>query len=296
MDIKSVLNKKRALVEEALLTHMLPAEGPLADHITAMRYSLFAGGKRVRPILCLAAAEALGADPQPLLPVACALECIHTYSLIHDDLPAMDNDDLRRGMPTNHKKFGEAAAILAGDGLLSYAFELLSMPAVAEQISPSAQVRIIRHIARAVGPLGMVGGQALDIEAEGKAIPFDALQQIHRCKTGALITAAVQAGALGGQATEEQFAALTAYGEHLGLAFQIVDDLLNVEGTTEELGKAAGSDAQKQKATYPAFFGVDQAKTMAQNAVKNAVDALKDFDQQADFLRELAHYIQTRKT
>lgn len=295
MDLKAALADKRTLVEEALKSYMLKAEGPLADHIAAMQYSLFAGGKRVRPILCLAAAETLGASPKPLLPLACALECIHTYSLIHDDLPAMDNDDLRRGMPTNHKKFGEAAAILAGDGLLSYAFELLTLPELTATLSPAAQLRIVHLVAKAIGPMGMVGGQALDLDAEGKAIPFEALQRIHRCKTGALITAAVQAGAIGGHADPQQFAALTSFGEHLGLAFQIVDDLLNVEGTTEELGKAAGSDAARHKATYPAFFGVEKTRAMAKEAVEAAIAALTDFDQRADFLRELARYIHTRK-
>lgn len=295
MGIKTAFSEKRAVVEEALNAYMLKAEGPLADHITAMRYSLFADGKRVRPILCLAAAEALGADSKPLLPVACALECIHTYSLIHDDLPAMDNDDLRRGMPTNHKKFGEAAAILAGDGLLSYAFELLTLPVMAGTLAPADQLRITHIIAKAIGPLGMVGGQALDIDAEGKNIAFDDLRQIHRCKTGALITAAIQAGAVGGRADQRQFTALSAYGEHLGLAFQIVDDLLNVEGTTEQLGKAAGSDAERHKATYPAFFGVEKTRQLAKNAVDTALESLKEFDGSADFLRELALYIFTRK-
>jgi len=294
MDVKAILAHKRALVEEALTSYMLKAEGPLTDHITAMHYSLFAGGKRVRPILCLATAEALGANPKSLLPLACALECIHTYSLIHDDLPAMDNDDLRRGMPTSHKKFGEAAAILAGDGLLSYAFELLTLPELNAALSPAAQVRIVHLVAKAIGPLGMVGGQALDLAAEGQTIPFEALQRIHRCKTGALITASVQTGAIGGQADTQQFASLTSFGEHLGLAFQIVDDLLNVEGTTEQLGKAAGSDAARNKATYPAFFGVGETRAMAITAVDAAIASLTAFDQRADFLRELARYIYTR--
>ncbi len=296
MDVKAILADKRAVVEEALKSYMLKAEGPLADHIAAMQYSLFAGGKRVRPILCLATAEALGANPKPLLPLACALECIHTYSLIHDDLPAMDNDDLRRGMPTNHKKFGEAAAILAGDGLLSYAFELLTLPELAATLSPADQVRLIHLVAKAIGPLGMVGGQALDLAAEGQAISFEELQRIHRCKTGALITASVQAGAIGGHADPQQFVALTSYGEHVGLAFQIVDDLLNVVGTTEELGKAAGSDAARNKATYPAYFGVEKTRAMALEAVDAALASLTNFDQRADFLRELARYIYTRTT
>ena len=295
MDIKTYLNEKRIVVEEAMARCMLPAEGPLTAHMEAMRYSLFAGGKRVRPILCLAAAEALGADPEPLLPVACALECIHTYSLIHDDLPAMDDDDLRRGKPTNHVVFGEAGAILAGDGLLTFAFDLMSDPALNGVIADGDRLRLIQVVARSSGPLGMVGGQALDVASEGKEVDFETLRTIHRCKTGALITASVQAGAIIGGADDVQYASLTKYGESIGLAFQIFDDLLNVEGTTEELGKAAGSDADRDKATYPAFFGVEGTKIKAQEAVAAAETALADFDHRAEPLRELARYIINRK-
>jgi len=295
MDIKAYLNEKRQVVEDGLARYMLPADGPLAAHMEAMRYSLYAGGKRVRPVLCLAAAEALGAEPAPLLPLACALECIHTYSLIHDDLPAMDDDDLRRGKPTNHVVFGEAGAILAGDGLLTFAFDLLSDPSLSGQIGDHDRLRLIHVVARAAGPLGMVGGQALDVASEGKAVDFETLRTIHRCKTGALITASVQAGAIIGGADEAQYKALTVYGEAIGLAFQIYDDLLNVEGTTEELGKAAGSDADREKATYPAFFGVEGTRAKAREAVAAAETALAAFDQRAEPLRELARYIINRK-
>jgi geranylgeranyl diphosphate synthase type II len=294
MEFKKYLTKQCAVVEQALARYMLAEEGPLADHIKAMRYSLFAGGKRIRPILALAAAEALHAETEDLLPVACALECIHTYSLIHDDLPAMDNDDLRRGKPTNHVVFGEAAAILAGDGLLSFAFELLTHPATRHAIDPAAQLRMTNLIAHAVGPTGMVGGQSLDLAAEGKAITVDQLRLIHGCKTGALITASVQAGAIFGKADEKQFAALSRYGTQIGLAFQIVDDLLDVEGTTEDLGKTAGADAQRNKATYPAFFGIAETRIMAREAVAAAVSALDIFDDQAEPLRALARYIYER--
>ena len=231
----------------------------LAEHIKAMRYSLFAGGKRVRPILCLAAAESVkdfdNDFPETVMLAACALECIHTYSLIHDDLPAMDDDDLRRGKPTNHKVFGEAGAILAGDSLLTYAFELLSRDA--QQALPARdRLAIISIISKAVGPEGMVGGQFLDLTHEGKEVDYAMLREIHSRKTGALITASVQTGAVLGSSTPEQFEALTRYGLKIGLAFQIIDDLLNVEGTAEQLGKAAGSDAARNKATYPALFGV----------------------------------------
>ena len=294
MEFKKYLREQCAIVEQGLARYMLTEEGPLADHIKAMRYSLFAGGKRIRPILALAAAEALHARTEHLLPIACALECIHTYSLIHDDLPAMDNDDLRRGKPTCHVVFGEAAAILAGDGLLSFAFELLTHPDAQQSIPPADQLRMINLIAHAIGPMGMVGGQSLDLAAEGQAIPFDQLRLIHGYKTGALITASVQAGAIFGKGDEKQFAALSRYGVQIGLAFQIVDDLLDVEGTTEDLGKTAGADAQRNKATYPAFFGVAKTKVMAKEAVDEAVAALEIFDAQAEPLRALARYIYQR--
>ena len=295
MDIKSYLSEKCEVVESALANYMLPENGPLANHLKAMRYSLFAGGKRVRPILAMAATEALHVDTSGLMPVACALECIHTYSLIHDDLPAMDDDDLRRGKPTSHVVFGEAEAILAGDGLLSFAFELITHPDTSKAISAESQVRIIQTIARAIGPVGMVGGQSLDLAAEGKEIPFEQLKLIHSYKTGELITASVQSGALFGKATTDQYEALTIYGKNIGLAFQIVDDLLDVEGSTEELGKTAGADQERNKATYPAFFGVEKTRIMAQDAIKEAITALESFDDKAEPLRALAHYIYDRK-
>jgi len=275
---------------------MLKPEGPLSGHIDAMIYSLSAGGKQVRPILCMAAAETLGCRMDDMMEVPCALECIHTYSLIHDDLPAMDDDELRRGKPTNHMVYGEAGAILAGDGLLTFAFELLSRPTNNTEISSNDLLRIINVIAVAVGSLGMVGGQALDIDSEEKDIPFETLRTIHACKTGALITASVQSGAILGQADDRQYAALTDYGRNIGLAFQIVDDLLNVEGTAEELGKAVGSDADRNKATYPGFFGVEGTREKAGQAVERAITALASFDQKADPLRDLARYIFERTT
>lgn len=296
MEIKTYLSEQRDRIEEALRTFMLDAEGPFAHHIEAMRYSLFAGGKRVRPILCLAAGTAISNNPEVqdnLLPVGCALECIHTYSLIHDDLPAMDDDELRRGKPTNHVLFGEAGAILAGDGLLTYAFELLS-DTEKSTLTAEQRLRITGLIAKASGSSGMVGGQALDIHSENTEISFDTLKTIHRNKTGALITCSVQAGAVAACATQDQFLHLTEYGNNVGLAFQIVDDLLNATATTEQLGKAAGSDAERGKATYPAFFGIDTTRKLAQEAVERAVDSLSSFDNKADPLRDLARYIFTR--
>jgi geranylgeranyl diphosphate synthase type II len=293
--IKAYLAAKKEKIEHALHQAMLTENGPFTDHISAMRYSLFIGGKRVRPILCLAAAEAISDDPviiEALLPVACALECVHTYSLIHDDLPAMDDDNLRRGKPTNHVVHGEAAAILAGDGLLTYAFEILSRPQAA--LPEGNLLRIIQIIARAAGPEGMVGGQSLDIANERIDYPFEMLRTIHRSKTGALITASVLSGGLGAGASEVQQKRLQQYGERIGLAFQIVDDLLDATATTQALGKTAGSDEQRGKATYPAFFGVEETRKKAQAAVEEAKAALSDFDERANPLRELADYIYLR--
>lgn len=297
MEIKEYLAARRAQVDSALENFLAENQGTLAEHIKAMRYSLFAGGKRVRPILCLAAAESVNdfanEFPDDLMLTACALECIHTYSLIHDDLPAMDDDDLRRGKPTNHKVFGEAGAILAGDSLLTYAFELLSMKKRENNVDD--RLRVISVISKAVGPEGMVGGQFLDLTNEGKKIDYEILREIHSRKTGALITASVQAGGVLGHCNADQFQALTRYGTQIGLAFQIVDDLLNVEGTEEQLGKAAGSDAARNKATYPALFGVNETRKKAQEAVDKALNALAEFDDRADMLRELALYIIKRK-
>jgi geranylgeranyl diphosphate synthase, type II len=296
LDIQIYLSEKRKVVEDALEKLMLQAVAPFEQHIEAMRYSLFAGGKRVRPILCLAAGEAVAKSSDTeknLLPIACALECIHTYSLVHDDLPAMDDDALRRGKPTNHTLFGEAGAILAGDGLLTWAFDLLSSPD-AGTLTPLERLKIIHIIARAAGPQGMVGGQALDIASENTSFPFETLQTIHKNKTGVLITCSVHAGAIGAGASPEQTEKLIAYGNNIGLAFQIVDDLLNATSTTEQLGKAAGSDASRGKATYPAFFGIEKTRIKAQEAVKRAIDALSEFSENADPLRAIAEYIYTR--
>jgi geranylgeranyl diphosphate synthase type II len=297
VEIKTYLNEQRQKVEERLAGLMLEPAGEFSEHIESMRYSLFVGGKRIRPVLCLAGAEAVDSSEavhKKTLPVACALECIHTYSLIHDDLPAMDNDDLRRGKPTNHTVFGEAAAILAGDGLLTYAFDLLSSSNTAK-IDDSVRIRIIQTIARAAGPLGMVGGQSLDMIYEGQQVGYETLRSIHRSKTGALITASVLSGAMVAGATPDQETALRTYGNNIGLAFQIVDDLLDVEATTEELGKPAGSDIQSDKVTYPSLFGKETSRTMAREAVKEAIAALESFDAQADPLRALAQFIVDRK-
>lgn len=292
LEIKAYLNEQRRIVEEYLHEAIAAPEGYFASHLDSMRYSLFVGGKRVRPILCLAGAQAVSAgacDPNDILPIAGAMECIHTYSLIHDDLPAMDDDDLRRGKPTNHTIYGEAGAILAGDGLLTYAFELLSGPSA--RMDPTVNLRIINLIARAAGSFGMVGGQSLDMLYEGKSIDYATLQTIHRSKTGALITASVVSGGLAAGADSRQEHALTDYGNSIGLAFQIIDDLLDVVSTTEELGKPVGSDKAAAKATYPSLFGIEQSRSMASQAVESALQSLTVFDHHADPLRAIATYI-----
>ena len=293
-DLAAYLASGRERVEAALEELLPAASGPLARHVESMRYSLLAGGKRVRPILVMAAYETVCGRPLPdeLMPVPAAVECIHTYSLIHDDLPAMDDDELRRGRPTNHVKFGEAGAILAGDGLLTFAFELLSRPMPLEA---AEQLRITNIIARAAGSAGMVGGQCLDIAAEGARVNLDTLELIHGLKTGALITASLQAGAVAAGAVPQQFAAITAYGRAIGLAFQIADDLLNVESTAEVLGKAAGSDAERGKATYPALLGLDGAREKARACVAEAMEAMEMFSGRGRMLELLARYIIERK-
>jgi geranylgeranyl diphosphate synthase, type II len=294
MDIKAYLTKKRAVVDKALEALVPPAKTFPPKVFEAMRYSLFAGGKRVRPILAIAAAEALGANTAGLLPVAGTLELIHTYSLIHDDLPAMDDDDFRRGRPTCHKVYGEAIAILAGDGLLNLAFEALSDPRRLRTIPAQRLVAVIREVSLASGVLGMVGGQVVDMESEGKDVDFPTLEYIHTHKTGALIRASVRVGALYARASEKRLKALTRYGEMVGLAFQIADDILDIVGTQKEIGKDVGSDMKKGKKTFPSFYGLAESRRRANEVAGHAVAALKDFDRKADPLRELSKYIVTR--
>ena len=294
MDITSYLSGKKDIVDKTL-EKLVPSAKifPSSVH-EAMRYSLFAGGKRVRPILAIAAAEALGAKTAGLLPIAGTLELIHTYSLIHDDLPAMDNDDLRRGRPTCHKVYGEAIAILAGDGLLNLAFEVLSGPRQLKSVPPNRLIAIIREIATASGISGMVGGQVVDMESEGRDIDFPTLEYIHTHKTGALIRASVRVGSLYARAGKRQLKALTRYGEMVGLAFQIADDILDITGKQEEIGKDVGSDIKKGKKTFPSFYGLGESRRRAVEVVDKAVTALKDFDRKADPLRELAKYVINR--
>ena len=295
MDIKGYLEQKRQEVDRFLESVVPGEDAPPVNLHKAMRYSLFAGGKRVRPILAVAACESTGGPLSAILPFASAVELIHTYSLIHDDLPAMDDDDYRRGKPTNHKVFGEAMAILAGDALLTMAFDLASRPALVDGLDPRAQVRIIQELAAGSGDVGMVGGQVADIEAEGKDIDLATLEGVHRWKTGKLIRASVRIGGIVGQATTAQLDALTGYAEDIGLAFQIADDVLNIVGSREQLGKDANTDATRGKKTYPTFFGVDGARKLADEHVASAIRHLEGFDAKADPLRELARYITARK-
>ena len=288
---QSFLEKSRDLVDRKL-DELLPSEksSPGTLH-KAMRYSIFAGGKRLRPALVLAAAEAVGGTFEEALPTACAVEMIHTYSLIHDDLPAMDDDDLRRGRPTNHKVFGEAMAILAGDGLLTYAFEILTLNS-----KPGTAADLVRSVAKGVGTKGMVGGQVLDMEGEGQPPTLDSVRAIHAWKTAALIAACCEAGALASGAGQVEFEHLAQYGQNIGLAFQIVDDILDLTSTPEALGKTPGKDAKSGKATYPAVLGVEKSKQEAGRLAAIAFDALKIFGARAKTLEALGRFVLERQS
>ncbi|PLX94094.1 MAG: polyprenyl synthetase [Desulfuromonas sp.] len=297
MDLKHYLNSQRQRVEQAL-EQVLPAKDhhPTSLH-EAMHYSVFAGGKRIRPILMMAACEAVGGDVEQVLPAACAMEMIHTYSLIHDDLPAMDDDDFRRGNPTNHKVYGEATAILAGDALLTEAFVLLSAPANTPQLKADTQREIIQLIARAAGAAGMVGGQVVDMEAEGMEQPdLATVDYIHAHKTGALILASIRAGALLGGADTEAYEALSRFGKLAGLAFQIADDILDIVGDQQELGKDIGSDQERGKATYPAVLGLSESIRRAQELHQQALKAIEPLGEAAEPLRQISAYIINRSS
>ena len=289
--IRQYLEEQRLQVE-AGLEGLLPPGGeyPTSIH-QAMRYSVFAGGKRLRPILCLEAGRLFGGNEKSLLQLGCALELIHTYSLIHDDLPALDNDDLRRGKPTSHRQFGEATAILAGDALLTLAFEALSAPGWA---ADDRQLRVIRELSHAIGTHGMVGGQVVDLETTSLDTDAATLDYIHSAKTGAFIRAAVRAGAICAQAEEPDLAHITVYGEKIGLAFQIADDLLDVLGSQEALGKAVHKDGCQKKATYPALHGVEKSQRIAAELTRDACAALEPFGDRARRLRGIAEYLTAR--
>jgi geranylgeranyl diphosphate synthase type II len=294
-DLAAYLTERRQLVDEALAACLPPEDAPPSSVHRAMRYSVMAGGKRLRPILVIAGAEAVGGKAATVMPTACALELIHTYSLIHDDLPAMDDDDYRRGRLTSHKVFGEAIAILAGDALLTHAFRLIAENAA--RVSDPAVIReVILEVTDAAGTGGMVGGQVVDIESEGKAVTAETLEYIHLHKTAALIRASLRVGAMLGGARPADVAAIGEAGESLGLAFQIVDDILDVEGTLAELGKSAGSDERKQKATYPALHGIEASRGQARTQIARAKERLATLGPGAVPLGALADYILERRS
>ncbi len=291
MTLAEYVVEQQIRIEDALRRLVPPESAPPESIHKAMRYSLFAGGKRIRPILCIAAADSVSDSPAGIESAACALELIHTYSLIHDDLPALDNDDLRRGRPTCHKAFGEAIAILAGDALLTLAFQVLAQL----DCEPGRKIRLVEELATASGTVGgMIGGQVYDLEGEGKHPTAALLEAIHRAKTGALLKASLRIGAIYAGADEDQLHALSCYGEHIGLAFQIVDDVLDVEQPSEALGKTAGKDAKQQKITFPAVYGLERSRAMAEEERLGARLVLRDFDERAERLRELADFIVRR--
>jgi geranylgeranyl diphosphate synthase type II len=290
-DLQKFLNSRSAAVNTALKQFIpSPTCKPATIH-KSMLYSLFAGGKRIRPAICLAAAQACGGDERDAMPLACAVECIHTYSLIHDDLPAMDDDDFRRGKPTNHKVFGEGIAVLAGDALLTQAFEIAAQckgwPRYSHQ-------DVVLELARASGSLQLVGGQVVDLESEGKKVSLAQLRYIHERKTSALLCCSVRLGGMSANCTAAQLKALTDFGYHVGLAFQVIDDILDVTQTSEKLGKTAGKDVSSQKATYPALVGLEKSKRIAEELTGKAFAALKVFRGRAVALESIAHYLLNR--
>ncbi len=279
------LEERARATDAALEFYLSTWEGAPETLREAIRYSLFAGGKRLRPALALGAAEIVCGDYSVAMPAACAIEMIHTYSLIHDDLPCMDDDDIRRGKPTLHRAYDEATAILAGDGLQAMAFNT---------IADAGNIAVVEEIAQAAGVAGMVGGQYIDLQCEGKDLPLEAVQELHRMKTGALIRVSVRAGAMLAGADEKQLRSLTEYGEHLGLAFQIADDILDVIGDDDEMGKRSGMDKAHRKLTYPGLVGLEVAKRLGRQSVEMAVSALEAFGSEADPLREIARFVVER--
>jgi geranylgeranyl diphosphate synthase type II len=293
-ELKSYIKKNNQIIDTALGA-MIQGSQFSPALVEAMKYSLMAGGKRIRPVLCLAACEAVGGQPQKALTAACALEMIHTYSLIHDDLPAMDDDELRRGKATCHIAFDEATAILAGDALLTLAFEVLSSIDSNDGYPAEQRLQVIHLISGAAGYQGMIQGQMLDIASEGTALDADELERMHRLKTGAMIEASLACGALLGGADHRQKELLSDYGRKIGLAFQVADDILNVEGNPDLMGKAVGTDNEREKSTYPSVLGVERARQFSKKIIQEALQALETFDKQADPLRGIAQYIIERK-
>ena len=297
LDFDRYMKERAALVEHALAECVAESDGPAGRLFEAMRYSLMAGGKRLRPVLALAACEAVGGTLDAAMGLACAIEMIHTYSLVHDDLPCMDDDDLRRGRPTNHKVYGEAIATLVGDGLLTDAFEVLARSATSGKhpLPAQALLETIAELAGAAGSSGMVGGQVIDILGEGRSLDLGELEHMHSKKTGALFVAAVCGGARLGGATATQLTSMREYAQALGLAFQVIDDLLDVEASTEAMGKRTNKDEARGKATYPSLIGIDRSRDLAAELIRKAHAALSAFDHRADPLRMLAAFAVERK-
>lgn len=295
-DLSSYLFSKQKQVNRAI-DEIIDQTTNSSVVVSAMRHSLLAEGKRIRPVLCIAASQAVGGRTEDVLMAACALEMLHTYSLIHDDLPAMDNDDLRRGKPTCHIAFNEATAILAGDALLTLAFEILSSIDLNHiKVNNAVKwLRVINIIAKAAGYKGMIEGQIKDIAAEGNRIGLKDLEKMHALKTGALIEASISTGAILGNGSVEQIQQLNIYAKNIGLAFQVIDDILNVEGDPAVMGKDVGSDQVREKSTYPSILGIEKSKEFAKKLVNNALQALVYFDNKSDPLRAIAHYIIDRK-
>lgn len=292
-NFEEVWSERRELIEEALKKELHEGRELDATLTKSMGYSLMAGGKRLRPILLMAAADACGKDGRAFITSACALEMIHTYSLIHDDLPAMDDDNLRRGKPTNHVKFGAGMATLAGDGLLTMAFEVLTRE---KNVRPETILSVIREVSVAAGTSGMVGGQAIDLESEGRRIDLTCLRRMHMGKTGALFRAALRTGAILAGASEKELAALTQYAEAFGLAFQITDDILDVTGSEAEIGKPIGSDRRNEKSTYVTLTSLARAQELADEAIESALSAVEIFGEKASFLQDLVRFLSHRRS
>lgn len=294
MDFKKMLKERKSIIENELERHMKFEKGYQNTVFEAMKYSVDAGGKRLRPILLIEACEMLGGKREDAMPFACAVEMIHTYSLIHDDLPAMDDDDLRRGKPTNHKVFGEGMAVLAGDGLLNHAFETMIKKSLEDEKRAHIYIKAMNEIANGSGVHGMIGGQVVDLESENKQIDIDTLDYIHMNKTAKMIIKPMRAGAIIASASESDMEAVTKYANAIGLAFQIVDDILDIEGDQEKLGKDIGSDIENQKSTYPSILGLEESKKIAKRLIEEGKEAIKSLNVKDEFLIELADYILNR--
>ena len=293
MSFKSSLKYRVDYIEKLLKEHMPEEKGYQKTIFEAMNYSLKAGGKRLRPILTLEACRIVGGNEEDAIPFAIAIEMIHTYSLIHDDLPALDDDDLRRGRPTNHKVYGDAMAILAGDGLLNYAFEIMLSSSIGKE-NPAKYLNAINEIAKSSGVYGMIGGQVVDIESEDKKIEMEKLDFIHLNKTAAIIVGCMRAGAIIGDATEEQLENITKYATNIGLSFQIADDILDITGDESKLGKKVGSDIDNNKSTYPSLIGLEKSKEIANDLINEAKTRISNIKGDTEFLNDLAEYIVAR--